>query len=121
MLTVGRSSPTAMVITFSERTVMRFYDERNLWYSETEELAEKLANTGVREIQEILDEHDVVRIRSCDRPKTTALGRLLFPFVAITFLFIMPVKWVITGNSYFDAVSCKYKWIRKLTNYVGIK
>jgi hypothetical protein len=100
---------------------MRFYDERNLWHSETEKLAEEVENKTKWEIQEILDAHDVVRIRSCDRPKTTMFGRLLFPIVALAFLLVMPFKWIITGNSYFDAVSCKYKWIRKLTDYAGIK
>jgi len=100
---------------------MRFYDEKCLWYSETETLADQMENKTAREIQEIFDDHDVVRIRSCNRPQTTMVGRLLFPIVAISFLLIMPIKWIITGNSYFDAVSCKYKWIRKLTDYVGIK
>lgn len=100
---------------------MRFKDERQLWCSEVEDLARKLANKTEREVYEILQYEDIIELRSCDRPKTTILGRILFPFVVITFLVVMPIKWIITGNSYFDAVSCKYKWIRQLTDYVGIK
>lgn len=100
---------------------MRLYDERKLWCSEVEDLAEKLSDKSKREVQLILDWHDVIALRSCDRPKTTFLGRLLFPLIAIILLLSMPLKWLITGNSYFDSVAKKNKWIRSITDYVGIK
>jgi len=100
---------------------MIFYDERCLWYAETEELARRLENKSARDIQEIFDDHDVIRLRACDRPDTSMLGRLLLPVVALCLIITMPIKWVITGSSHFDSFARKHKWLKKITDYVGIK
>jgi len=100
---------------------MRFYDERKLWYAETESLARDLENKSYCEIMKVFECKDIIRLRSCERPKTTIFGRMLFPLVALAFLVVMPIKWMITGNTYFDSIAKKYGWINRLFEFVGIK
>ena len=100
---------------------MRFYDERNLWYAETESLARELENKSYREIMKVFESNDIIRLRSSKRPSTTILGRTLFPFVALAFLVVIPIKWIITGNTYFDSIAKKHGWINRLSEFVGIK
>lgn len=100
---------------------MRYLDERELWYAETEELAERLANKSAREIQTILDAHDVIRLRSTDRPKATAFNRLMLVLLTIPLLSLCSVKWCFTGNFFLDTWEKKYKVIAWVIEIMGVR
>ena len=100
---------------------MRYLDERKLWYAETEELAERLANKSLRDIQEILDAYDVIRLRSTERPKATAFNRLMLVLLTIPLLLLCSVKWCFTGNFFLDTWEKKYKAIACVIKIVGVR
>ena len=100
---------------------MRYLDERKLWYAETEELAERLANKAARDIQEILDAHDVIRLRSTARPKATAFNRVMLVILTIPLLSLCSVKWCFTGNFFLDTWEKKYKVIAWIIKIMGVR
>lgn len=100
---------------------MRYLDERQLWYAETEELAERLANKSARDIQAILDDHDVIKLRSTERPKATAFNRLMLVLLTIPLLLFCSIKWCFTGNFFLDAWEKKYKVIAWIIEIMGVR
>lgn len=100
---------------------MRYIDERELWYAETEELAERLANKSARDIRGILDDHDVIRLRSTARPKATAFNRLMLVLLTIPLLLLCSVKWCLTGNFFLDTWDKKYKVISWVIKVMGVR
>ena len=100
---------------------MRFKDEKPMWHADTELLAEKVANKTVREVQKIFDSHDVIKLRSCERPEVTVTGRLLFPIIFIALIPVVVLKWVATGDMYLDAIVKRFKWLGAIIDYCGIK
>ena len=71
---------------------MRYLDERELWYNETEELSERLANKSVKEIQAILDANDVIKLRSTKRPNQAVFTRFMLVLLTIPLLMLCSVK-----------------------------
>lgn len=100
---------------------MRYLDERELWYTETEELAERLANKSARDIQAILDDHDVIKLRSTARPKATAFNRLMLVLLTIPLLLLCSIKWCFTGNFFLDTWEKKYKVIAWAIEIMGVR
>ena len=92
-----------------------------MWHAETENLSARLANKTKREIQEILDEHDVVTLRSGEREKLNIFNRLFwlmsFPVLFILFL----VKWLLTGDGHLDSWAKKFKPLGLVFKYSGVK
>lgn len=90
---------------------MLFKGERVLWCAEVEKIASLMANKSAEEIEEILEQYDVVSIKAIDRPKESALRRLvkalLFIPVHLGAFLLMGVKWLITGDQYLDS------WIKR--------
>lgn len=98
---------------------MIFKDEKEMWYSQTEELAYKLANKDVAEIQEILDDHDVIRLRSTERSGKTIFNRFSILFVYPILLGIFSIKWLLTGEGHLDSWEKKSKIIKFLIRMIG--
>jgi hypothetical protein len=100
---------------------MRFKDEKHMWFVDTEILACELENKSKDEIQNILDQNDVITLKSGDRPNTSILGRTLF-FPSFIILTIMGmIKWIITGDRYIDSLIKKYSFLKFWIDFVGIK
>ena len=99
---------------------MRFKDEKMLWHSDVKVLSERLANKSQREVYNILCDHDVIKLRSDERPKTTVCGRLMFPVVITLLLPVALVKWVMTGDLYLDTWIKKQPWLGKIVDYIGV-
>lgn len=87
---------------------MRFLDEKHMWYAETEYLATKLANKSERDVLNILNQHDIIRLDSMERKPTPVLGRLLFVVSYPILLLLVGIKWVLTGDRYLDS------WVKRL-------
>lgn len=87
----------------------------------TEDLAERLANKSARDIQEILDDHDVIRLSSTERPKATAFNRLMLVILTIPLLSLCSVKWCFTGNFFLDTWEKKYKVIAWIIKIMGVR
>jgi len=100
---------------------MRFKDEKKMWYADTEHLARKLAKRSEQEVQEILDEHDIIKLRSGERPTVKMLGRILFPIVCLVLIPIAAIKWVVTGDRYLDVYAKRFPWFEAAMDYCGIK
>ena len=86
---------------------MRFTDEKPMWYADTERLAKQLANKTERDIQDILDKHDVIKLRSTERPSESLMNRVVLVVVFIPFVMLSLIKWMVTGDMYLDS------WIKK--------
>ena len=89
---------------------MIFTDERAIWNSEQEQLAELLTNKSYDEVYDELHKYKSVLVVSGE-PRYTAPQRLiqlltapLIPFLVI----IMGIKYVVTGDKYLDS------WLRKI-------
>lgn len=100
---------------------MRFKDEKEMWYADTEHLAAKLADKSQKEIQEILDDRDVIKLRSCERSSISFLGRLSSIVVFPSLIILMAVKWLVSGDRYLDSWAKKYKFLNSIINFSGIK
>ena len=100
---------------------MIFKDEKEMWYADTEILAAKLANKDVKEIQEILDDHDVIKLQSTDREKKTVFNRLATFIVYPILLVLFCVKWLMTGRGHLDSWDKKYKSVSFLMKMIGEK
>lgn len=100
---------------------MRFSDEKHMWYADTEKLAEKLANKTERQVQDILDEHNVIKLITGDRPSVTALGRVTMVLLFIPLVIATVVKWFLTGDRYLDSWVKRSKVATRLIEYTGIK
>ena len=100
---------------------MRFKDEKQMWHADTELLAGRLANKTERQVQEILDEHDVIKLRSGERPTVNVLGRILFPVVCLVLIPLSAIKWVVTGDRYLDVYAKRFPWFECALDYCGIK
>ena len=99
---------------------MRFKDEKMLWHSDVEMLSERLANKPQREVYNILCDHDVIKLHSCERPKTTVVGRLMFPVVITLLVPLALIKWVLTGDGYLDTWIKKQPWLGKIVDFIGV-
>lgn len=88
---------------------MRFKDERQLWYSEVEDLSEMLANKTAEEVNLILDDADVIRLQSSEQPKAGIPSRLFGVVLWPIFVLILCVKWLICGDRYLDSWGRKSK------------
>lgn len=100
---------------------MRYLDERQMWYAETEELAERLANKSTRDLQAILDDHDVIKLRSTERPKATTFNRLMLILLTVPLLLLCSIKWCFTGNFYLDSWEKKYKMVEFVIKIMGVR
>lgn len=98
---------------------MRFKDEKYMWYADTEILAAKLANKSKREVQRILDDHDVIKLNSCDRPKLKWFNRLSWIVLIPFFMLLFIIKWFITGDGHLDTWFKKSKILNYLYNFTG--
>jgi len=89
---------------------MIFTDERHIWNSEQEDLAELLANKSYDEVYDILHKYKSILVVSGE-PRYTAPQRLIqlitAPLIPVLFV-VMGVKYVITGDKYLDS------WLRKI-------
>lgn len=88
---------------------MIFSDERNIWNSEQEDLAELLANKNQDEIFDILDGYKSLLVKVGEPRYTTAqrlIQLLTIPLIPCLFL-LMGVKYIITGDKYLDSWLCK--------------
>lgn len=89
---------------------MLINDERELWFSELEDLAVMLEGKTRDEILDILDENDVIAIKSGD-VKSTMFQRIVrtitfIPFVVILFT-LSGIKFIITGDKYLNS------WVKR--------
>ena len=100
---------------------MRFSDEKHMWYSDTEKLAEKLANRTEQQVQDILDTHHVIKLTTGDRPDVTALGRVTMVLLFVPLVIATVVKWFLTGDRYLDSWVKRSKLLTRLVEYAGIK
>jgi hypothetical protein len=89
---------------------MIFTDERDIWFSDQDELASKLANKSHEDIFNILEDYKSILVVS-GSPRYTATQRLiqllsapLIPFLIL----LMGVKWVLTGDKYLDS------WLKRI-------
>ena len=99
---------------------MRFKDEREMWSADIEALAAQLSNKSNDEVEEILDAHDVIKLRSCDGPKSTLVNRLaLILFVPILIL-VTGIKWLCTGDRYLDSWEKRNKILRNILKISGL-
>ena len=96
---------------------MRFSDEKQMWYADTERLAKQMANKSEQELLDIFYKHDIIKIVSIDRPEVTTFNRLMFVLMFIPLTMLAATKWMGTGDAYLDSWAKKYKlvgWIYKL-------
>jgi hypothetical protein len=100
---------------------MRFTDERELWCSDVEDIAEKLANKDLHAVLDILEVNNVICLTSIDRPKTSALGRISSVPVFAVLMVASLIKWVVTGDRYLDSWIKRSKSIGSLIKWCGIK
>jgi hypothetical protein len=100
---------------------MRFLDEKELWNSEVEDVAEKLANKSKVEIIDILYEQDVIRLRSTTRPKNNLFNRLMFIILVIPLFILCGIKWCFTGNMYLDSWEKRYKILALVIKIIGVR
>lgn len=100
---------------------MRFKDEKKMWYADTELLAARLANKTELQVQQILDDHDVIKLYSGDRPKVGIFGRLLFLPVCLVLIPVSVIKWFATGDRYLDVYAKRFPLFDRVMNYCGIK
>lgn len=98
---------------------MRYLDEKVMWYAETEELSYKLENKSAREIQQILDKNDVIKLRSTKRPKTTMFNRVMFVMLFLPIMLLCSTKWCITGDFYLDSWEKKSRVLTFILNLMG--
>jgi hypothetical protein len=89
---------------------MIFSDERNIWFSEQEDLAGRLANKSEDDIFEILEEYKSILVKK-GKTRYTGMQRLIqiltIPLMPVLVI-LMFVKWVCTGDKYLDS------WLRRL-------
>ena len=89
---------------------MIFTDERNIWHSEQEDLANFLANKSFDEVYDDLNNYKSILVFSGE-PRYTAPQRLMqlitAPLIPVLFV-VMGIKYVITGDKYLDS------WLRKI-------
>jgi len=89
---------------------MIFTDERNIWHSEQENLAELLANKNYDEVYDELQKYKSILVMS-GGSRYTAPQRMIqlitAPLIPVLFV-VMGVKYVITGDKYLDS------WLRRM-------
>lgn len=98
---------------------MRFKDERYLWYADVERIAKQMANKSEQELFDILNEHDIIKIVSTDRPEITAFNRLMLILLFLPLSMLAATKWMLSGDAYLDAWAKKYKLVGWLYNLIG--
>ena len=89
---------------------MIFTDERVIFYSEKEHLAELLANKSFDEVCDELENYKAVLVNAGES-RYTAPQRLVqlltAPLIPVLFV-VMGFKYVVTGDKYLDS------WLRKI-------
>ena len=99
--------------------MMRFTDEKVMWYADVKMLAKELCNKSEREVMEVLARNDVIKLHSGKRPKQTALARLS-QFVIVPILIpISFLKWIITGDRYLNSWCKKSRALDAMMNYIS--
>lgn len=99
---------------------MRFSDEKQMWYVDTERLAKQMANKSEQELFDIFYEHDIIKIVSTDRPRVTTFNRLMFVVLFIPLSILAATKWVVSGDKYLDSWAKKYKLVGWLYKLIGV-
>ena len=100
---------------------MRFKDEKQMWYADTEMLAARLANKDKLDVQEILDSADVITLRSTERPKAKLINRISLVVLYPALVVVSVVKWLLTGDRFFDSWAKKSRWFSAVLDFAGIK
>ncbi len=89
---------------------MIFTDERHIWHTEQEQLANSLANKSYDDVYNELENYRSILVFKGE-PKYTAPQRLMqlltVPLIPVLFV-VMGVKYVITGDKYLDS------WLRRI-------
>lgn len=89
---------------------MIFSDERYIWSSEQEQLAELLANKSYDQVYDELHKYKSILVVSGE-PRYTAPQRLIqlltAPLIPVLFV-VMGIKYVLTGDKYLDS------WLRRI-------
>ena len=97
---------------------MIFSDERNIWNSEQEDLAELLANKSRDDVYDELHKYKSILVVSGDTRYTAvqrAVQLLTAPLLPLLFI-LMGVKWIMTGDKYLDSWLCKVGMTSEMTN-----
>lgn len=100
---------------------MRFSDEKYMWHSDTEKLAEKLANKTEKQVQDILDDHNIIKLTTGDRPTVTIGGRITLILLFVPLVIAGCFKWCLTGDWYLDSWVKRSTIMTKLVEYGGVK
>ena len=99
---------------------MRFSDEKQMWYADTERLAKQMVNKSEKELFDLLDKYDIIKIVSTDRPKVTTFNRLMFVLLFIPLMMLAATKWMGTGDAYLDTWAKKYKLVGLIYKLIGV-
>ena len=99
---------------------MRFSDEKQMWYADTERLAKQMANKSEQELLDIFYEHDIIKIVSTDRPEVTTFNRLMFVLLFIPLTILAATQWMGTGDAYLDTWAKKYKLVGLIYKLIGV-
>ena len=99
---------------------MRFKDEKHMWYAETEIIAAELANKSEQEVQDILDDWDVITLRSGDRPKAKMINRLALVVLYLPLMALTAVKWCYTGDRYLDSWAKRNSVLNTVMKFAGL-
>lgn len=99
---------------------MRFSDEKQMWYADTERLAKQMANKSEQELLDIFYKHDIIKIVSTDRPEVTTFNRLMFVLLFIPLTILAATKWMTSGDAYLDTWAKKYKLVGLIYKLIGV-
>lgn len=99
---------------------MRFSDEKQMWYADTERLAKQMANKSEQELLDIFYKHDIIKIVSTNRPEVTTFNRLMFVLLFIPLTILAATKWMGTGDAYLDTWAKKYKLVGLIYKLIGV-
>ena len=99
---------------------MRFSDEKQMWYADTERLAKQMANKSEQELLDIFYKHDIIKIVSTNRPEAATFNRLMFVLLFIPLSILAATKWMGTGDVYLDTWAKKYKIVGWLYKLIGV-
>ena len=99
-----------------------FKKERTLWYNETVNLADELANKSREDIMECLQDRDLIEIRTNKDP-VTSVGYRCFRFfayvpVCLVLLVLSAVKYIATGDQYLNSWAKKYRPVNWMIDLV---
>lgn len=99
---------------------MRFKDEKYLWNADVEDIAGMVANKSKEDVLQVLDNYNVIKLTSIERPKVTAFNRFMFVLLFIPLATTASIKWMMTGDGYLDTWAKKYNVVGWIFKIVGI-